>query len=56
MLGDLRKIDFVLVSKVMDVHSTKASDELDLGSDHRAVKAVLVLRKGAIILEHAKTI
>ena len=45
MLGDLRKIDFVLVSKVMDVHSAKASDELDLGSDHRAVKAVLVLRK-----------
>ena len=36
-LGIQRKIDFVLVSKIMDIQTANASMEVNLGSDHRAV-------------------
>ena len=45
MMGVLRKIDFVIVSKIMSIHSVKACLDLDLGSDQRAVTVVMPLRK-----------
>ena len=42
-MGIKRKIDFVLVSKMIDIQTANASMEVDLGSDHRAVRVLLRL-------------
>ena len=38
-LGDTRKIDFLLASSTLAFSRVHATSEIDLGSDHRAVKA-----------------
>ena len=45
-LGIRRKIDFLLVSDDTECHNCEATDDLDLGSDHRAVKACFELPTG----------
>ena len=40
-LGDKRKIDFLLASTSIIYGGVKAASEIDLGSDHRAVKGEL---------------
>ena len=47
MMGIRRKIDFILISRSFELLSGHASDEINLGSDHRAVKSVLKCRKPA---------
>ena len=45
MMGIRRKIDFIFVSRAFEVISGEASKEIDLGSDHRAVKSVVRTKK-----------
>ena len=45
MMGIKRKIDFVFVSRSFQIISGQGSKEIDLGSDHRAVKSILHVRK-----------
>ena len=43
-LGEKRRIDFIMASRSLTIKNSKATNEIDLGSDHRAVKALFELR------------
>lgn len=38
-LGNLKRIDYILASAGIECRSAYASNELDLGSEHRSIKA-----------------
>ena len=40
-LGVFRRIDFILASNTPDSQSCDPSDDINMGSDHRSVKAIL---------------
>ena len=44
-LGAKRKIDFVFVSNTFQTADTTASSDIDLKSNHRCVKTIMVVRK-----------
>ena len=43
-MGIRRKIDFILVSSSVEIISGHGSTEVELGSDHRAVKSIVRLQ------------
>ena len=47
-LGDTRKIDFLLASTSIEYVGVHATSEIDLGSDHRAVKGELFFGLGSV--------
>lgn len=44
-LGTKRKIDFIFASNVFEIKKTVASADIDLNSDHRCVKSIMVVQK-----------
>ena len=46
-MGFLRRIDYVLFSRGLIKRAAYASNELDLGSDHRAVRAEFEFQRPA---------
>ena len=43
--GDLRRIDFILISSALHMDNTNTNRCIDLGSDHRCVSARLVFQR-----------
>ena len=37
-MGEKRRLDFIMASRSLTIKSVEATNEIDLGSDHRAVK------------------
>ena len=40
-MGVRRRLDYILVSQCLSVHGPGPTDQLNLGSDHRAVQATM---------------
>ena len=47
-MGVCRRLDYILVSRILLVRESGPSDEFHLGSDHRVVKAKVVSQKKGI--------
>ena len=55
-MGVRRRIDYVLVSQCLSVHGSGPTDQLNLGSDHRAVQATIRDTKKGYYIYHGVTI
>ena len=43
-MGIRRRLDYILVDKRIKIHAAEATNEINMGSDHRAVKANIEIR------------